>query len=406
VHNPVSPPPGDRLDGEYARADKAIAEITARIAQSLAPNGTLKSATVGQNQLIPGLFDDIVTTAETRVEGLANQALAASEQALASANSAHTLYIGASAQNALAQDASTRSTSEAQDAAASAAEAAQSALAAASSANDASNDANHADGAAALAEDWADVSVAWAEHMPDTIPPNILATMGISGDHWSSRWWANYASTIVEEGLGVPGPPGPPGPASTVPGPPGSQGAPGPVGPQGPTGAPSTVPGPQGPAGATGPAGADATLPAGTAYDQLVYVGGAWAAQRPRWVAGCFVPGTMTASQYLLVQRISKAVTFPANFGAYLGHLSEARGTVNATASMAIDVQRALNATPGTFASVGTITIAAGAQLATFATSGGAAVTFAQGDTLALVAPATPDATFANLAATLVGFEA
>jgi hypothetical protein len=89
-----------------------------------------------------------------------------------------------------------------------------------------------------------------------------------------------------------------------------------------------------------------------------------------------------------------------------LGHLSEARGTVNATASMAIDVQRALSATPGTFASVGTITIAAGAQLATFATSGGAAVTFAQGDTLALVAPATPDATFANLAATLVGFEA
>jgi hypothetical protein len=41
----------------------------------------------------------------------------------------------------------------------------------------------------------------------------------------------------------------------------------------------------------------------------------------------------------------------------------------------------------------------------TFASSGGAAVTFAQGDTLALVGPATPDATFAGLATTLVAFE-
>jgi len=43
---------------------------------------------------------------------------------------------------------------------------------------------------AAVAEDWANVSIAWAEHMPDTIPPNILATNAITGEHWSSRWWA------------------------------------------------------------------------------------------------------------------------------------------------------------------------------------------------------------------------
>ena len=58
----------------------------------------------------------------------------------------------------------------------------------------------------ALAMDWAEVSAEWAEHMPDTIPPNILAVMGVTGDHWSSRWWANRAHLIVEEatgGLGV-----------------------------------------------------------------------------------------------------------------------------------------------------------------------------------------------------------
>jgi hypothetical protein len=37
--------------------------------------------------------------------------------------------------------------------------------------------------------------------MPDTIPPNTLAVMGITGDHWSSRWWANQASSEVSAGL-------------------------------------------------------------------------------------------------------------------------------------------------------------------------------------------------------------
>jgi hypothetical protein len=46
----------------------------------------------------------------------------------------------------------------------------------------------------ALSEDYGLVTQAWAEHMPDPIPPNILAIMGITGDHWSSRWWANKAA--------------------------------------------------------------------------------------------------------------------------------------------------------------------------------------------------------------------
>lgn len=60
------------------------------------------------------------------------------------------------------------------------------------------NDANHALGMAAVAEDWALVSLEWAEHMPDTIPPSILASNAITGDHWSSRWWAHQALTIAQ----------------------------------------------------------------------------------------------------------------------------------------------------------------------------------------------------------------
>jgi hypothetical protein len=52
-------------------------------------------------------------------------------------------------------------------------------------------------GATATSADYAQVSIEWAEHMPDTIPPNVLAINAISGDHWSSRWWANRAAQIV-----------------------------------------------------------------------------------------------------------------------------------------------------------------------------------------------------------------
>src|SRR4029077_18618822 len=61
-------------------------------------------------------------------------------------------------------------------------------------ATNASNAGNDAAGAAAKAQDYAVVTQAWAEHMPDPIPPNILAVMGVTGDHGSSRCWANQGA--------------------------------------------------------------------------------------------------------------------------------------------------------------------------------------------------------------------
>jgi hypothetical protein len=49
-------------------------------------------------------------------------------------------------------------------------------------------------GALATAQDYAQVSIDWAEYMPGTIPPNTLAINAITGDHWSSRWWANRSA--------------------------------------------------------------------------------------------------------------------------------------------------------------------------------------------------------------------
>ena len=126
---------------------------------------------------------------------------------------------------------------------------------------------------------------------------------------------------------------------------------------------------------------------------------------QPKYNLGCYVPGVPTANQNLLFHKFSKAVTVPANFGAYLGHVSEAGAAVAATASTAFDVARALAASPTSFATVGTITFAAAAASATFASTGGTAISFAQGDVIRLRAPATPDATLADFFATIVGYE-
>jgi hypothetical protein len=120
-----------------------------------------------------------------------------------------------------------------------------------------------------------------------------------------------------------------------------------------------------------------------------------------KYIVGAYAPAAPTASQVLLLHQVSRAVTIPANFAAHAGYSSRARARVAATASTTINVQRATAAAPSTFSNIGTIVFAAGALTGTFSTSG-TAVSYAAGDTLALVAPATPDTTLAGFSATLV----
>ena len=134
-------------------------------------------------------------------------------------------------------------------------------------------------------------------------------------------------------------------------------------------------------------------------------VAGAWedpAAVAKRYEIGCFVPGTMTASQVLLVHVFSGSVTIPADGGTYDSHSSKARGTAAATGSWVAKIQKATAAAPTTFSDVGTITVSAAGITGAYLTSG-SPLSFAAGDTLQLVAPASADATFAGFSATIVG---
>ena len=135
-------------------------------------------------------------------------------------------------------------------------------------------------------------------------------------------------------------------------------------------------------------------------WDGTKWVAGA---AHPKYVIGTYVPGTMTASQSLLYHRFTKAVTLPANLGAYLGHTTVAGGGVAATGSTAIVLQQATAAAPTTFSTVATITVAAAGVNGAMSTQ--AAINFAQGDVLRVRGPATADSTFADFHLSLVGQE-
>lgn len=194
VAHPTEPPPGDRLDAEFDRANDAVGDTITWASVSLNTDGTLRDGSVDEGTLQPGLFDSISDGIIADVQPLVDQAQAYANSALNSKTDAESAAADAETQNAAAQMAAGTAVSSATNALTASHAAQDYANAAGASAGDADDSANHAAGDAALAEDWGLVSQAWAEHMPDTIPPNILAVMGITGDHWSSRWWAHKAA--------------------------------------------------------------------------------------------------------------------------------------------------------------------------------------------------------------------
>ena len=195
TNNPTSPPPGDRMDADYDNTNTVVSQTLSWVATSLNTDGSLKAGSVGQSQMVSGLFDDIAQDIIDEVQPLVDQAAGSAASALASSHAAQASAIAADTSNTAAGGAATTATAAANGAVAARNTAQGYATTAQTAATQAQNADNDAQGAAALAQDYADVTEAWAEHMPDTIPPNILAVMGVTGDHWSARWWANQAAT-------------------------------------------------------------------------------------------------------------------------------------------------------------------------------------------------------------------
>lgn len=101
--------------------------------------------------------------------------------------------------------------------------------------------------------------------------------------------------------------------------------------------------------------------------------------------------GAPAASQVLLRAIMVRSISFDNDFAG-----SQAEAEVAATAQTDFDVQK-------NGSSIGYFRFAAAGTAATFVTSGSGDETFSAGDVLKVVAPASPDATLANIAFTFAG---
>ena len=100
--------------------------------------------------------------------------------------------------------------------------------------------------------------------------------------------------------------------------------------------------------------------------------------------------GRPTAGAKVLILTFTRTVTFAAN-------LAGSRGSLDITPSSSAVYTVQKNGT-----AIGTVTISTGGVF-TFATSGGAAQSFATGDRMTIIAPSPQDSSLSGVAITLVG---
>lgn len=197
TNNPSAPPPGDKLDAEFDRSNTAINQTLTWAGTSLNTDGSLRDGSVKQSTLVSGLFDDVAQSIIDEVQPLVDQANGYASAASASAGTAASSSSSALSSANSAGNAATLAQTYRDQASTAATTANAAATTAGNNATTATNAASNAQGSEADALDYSVLAQAWAEHMPDTIPPNILAVEDITGDHWSARWWATRAAEIV-----------------------------------------------------------------------------------------------------------------------------------------------------------------------------------------------------------------
>lgn len=188
---PTSPPPGDRIDAQLANHADAIAATQFAVeklvaAQTKAEDIDIKAIAADIKRYAEAEFGDLRRSADF-AKALADQAQHQLARMFAEADRARDLADRAEARVAAVAPAATPAPTNAPLQQASQT---MPRLGYGAGGYYASDDA----GAAAVSADYAQVAIEWAEHLPDPIPPNILAINAISGEHWSSRWWALRAA--------------------------------------------------------------------------------------------------------------------------------------------------------------------------------------------------------------------
>jgi hypothetical protein len=195
--------PGDRLDAQFAAHQDAISEIHNFLAKAFRSDGQLLNGAITPETLAPDLVAEITRNLRQEFKSDLEKAHAAAEQARIDAENARndlrelqilvqqavlaSQQVNGSAGSAISELKALEIRAQV-----------ASEVLAARQANVMSLQATVLAGAGS-SEEWSVASMQWAEHMGGPLPAETIAWMGITGEHWSSRWWANQASIIVSE---------------------------------------------------------------------------------------------------------------------------------------------------------------------------------------------------------------
>jgi len=200
-------------------------------------DGVVKNGTVGPEQLVPQLPEILAKRAVSAVEDLLASVRASAFEAAQSASEAKALreqLAALQARIASYADAMSRASQEVRTRLAQLDGEVSARVSAALATGVLGPNAGgpfgvDALGAAATAQDYSQVCIDWAEHMPDTVPLQTLAINAVTGDHWSSRWWANRSANAFgmlawwyQGAWSQPGPPSTPNTPTGQPIPPGA----------------------------------------------------------------------------------------------------------------------------------------------------------------------------------------
>jgi hypothetical protein len=196
VNQPNTPQPGDRLDGEIDRSNAAINQLSGFLEQTFDAQGKLLPESVGMSQLDPLAVATIEQRVTPNLEPFVTASRANRDEAVRAA-----LDADASAHEAASHAQYSAGNAELARTAAEAAMGQGVAIAeqvarAAETQTEIDNFASDAELAAAQAQNDARLAGGWAEYMEGgaPIPASFFAHTSITGQHWSSRWWANQAA--------------------------------------------------------------------------------------------------------------------------------------------------------------------------------------------------------------------
>lgn len=191
--HPNEPPPGDMLDASFDAQDQKISEIESLVESVRRSDGALQNGIVTRDSLSPEIYGDLRFELQLASKKEREKAAESAGIAISAAKrSSEAQKRAEEAELSARADANVISTARNSQIAQISAliERSTSLLTALRDAKESLDGMESHEG---HSEAWAESSRLWAEHMPDTLPDNALKMMDITGDHWSSRWWANRA---------------------------------------------------------------------------------------------------------------------------------------------------------------------------------------------------------------------